>query len=177
MTVCRASAAVTLEDNRTDKFVMPVFSLNVINDGSRAINRLACLEFNSVPTRAGTEVYQEHARRDACNVADMTGSPPSAQDSNEPLCFLTDSLDVDQCLAALRMKSRLMNAKCPFDHHDAQECPQPNFAPKLVVTGNVLHHDRVKCVFWFLGERDVDALKVNGHEVLVRASHFDGTSS
>ena len=66
MTVCRAGAAVELADNRTDKFVMPVFSLNVINDESRAINRLACLEFISVPTGAGslaeamitvTEVY------------------------------------------------------------------------------------------------------------------------
>ena len=40
-------------DNRTDKFVMPVFSLNVINIESRAINRLACLEFISVPSGAG----------------------------------------------------------------------------------------------------------------------------
>ena len=87
MTVCRAGAAVTLADNRTDKFVMPVFSLNVIN----AINRLACQKLISVPTGAGslaeamiivTEVYhtlkfghQEDARRNACNIADMTGSP------------------------------------------------------------------------------------------------------
>ena len=42
-----------LADNRTDKFVMPVFSLNVINDDSRAIDRLACLEFISVPTGFG----------------------------------------------------------------------------------------------------------------------------
>ena len=36
MTVCRAGAAVELADNRTDKFVMRVFSLNVINDESRS---------------------------------------------------------------------------------------------------------------------------------------------
>ena len=54
MTVCRAGAAVELAENRTDKFVMPVFSLNEINDESRAINRLACLEFISVPTAAGS---------------------------------------------------------------------------------------------------------------------------
>ena len=121
------SAAMELAGNRTNKFVMPVFSLNVINDESCAINRF------SVPTGGGslaeamitvTEVYhtlkfghQEDARRNACNVADMTGFP-SGQDSNEPWCFLTDSLQLDQCLAALRRKSRLMNAKCLVDQHD-----------------------------------------------------------
>ena len=66
MTVCRSGAAVELADNRTDKMVMPAFSLNVINDESRTINRLTCLELISVPTGAGslaeamiivTEVY------------------------------------------------------------------------------------------------------------------------
>ena len=42
MTVFRAGFAVEVADKRTDKFVMPVFSLNVSNDESRAINRLAC---------------------------------------------------------------------------------------------------------------------------------------
>ena len=126
-----------------------------------------------MPTGAGslaeamitvTEVYhtlkfghQEDARRNACNVADMTGSPPSGQGSNEPLCFLTDSLELDQCPAALRMKSRLMNAKCLLIITMPKNV-QPNSVPKLVVKGNVLHHDRVECVFWFLPERDDDAL-------------------
>ena len=35
MTVRRAGAAVKLANKRTDKFVMPVLSFNVINDGSR----------------------------------------------------------------------------------------------------------------------------------------------
>ena len=123
MTDCRAGAAVELADKRTDKFVMPVFS----TEESRAINRLACLELISVPTGTGSlaeamitvtefcqtlKFGQEDARRDARNVADMTSSLPSAQDSNVQLCFLTDSLELDQCLAVLRMKSRLMNAKC-----------------------------------------------------------------
>ena len=162
-----------LADKRTDKFVMPVFSFNVINDESRAIDRLACQKLISVPRGAGslaeamitvTEVYhtlkfghQEDARRDACNVADMTGSPPSAQDSNEPLCFLTDSLELDQRLAAFRMKSRLMNAKCLLII-TMPENVQPNSVPKLVVTGNVLHHDRVKLFFLFLPEREDDVL-------------------
>ena len=53
MTVCRAAAAVELADKRTDKFVIPRFSLNVINDESRAIKRLACQKLISVPTRVG----------------------------------------------------------------------------------------------------------------------------
>ena len=61
MTVCRAGASVELADNRTDKLATPV-----VNDESRATHRLACLEFISVPTGAGslaeamitvTEVY------------------------------------------------------------------------------------------------------------------------
>ena len=52
MTVCRACAAVTLADERTHKFVMPVLSFNGINDESRAINRSACQEFIVVPTGA-----------------------------------------------------------------------------------------------------------------------------
>ena len=54
MTVCRAGAAVELADNRTARFVMPVFFLNVINDESHAINRLACQKLISVPTGAGS---------------------------------------------------------------------------------------------------------------------------
>ena len=109
-----------------------------------------------------TEVYhtlkfghQEDARRDAHNVAYMTGSPPSAQDSNEPLCFLTE---LHQCLAVLRMKSRLMNAKCLLII-TMPKTVQPNSVPNLVVTRNVLHHNRVKCVFWFLPECEVDAFE------------------
>ena len=52
MTACRTDAAVKLVDKRTDKFMMPVFSLNVISDESRAINCLAFLEFISVRTGA-----------------------------------------------------------------------------------------------------------------------------
>ena len=74
----------------------------------------------------------------------------------KPWCLFTDALELDQCLAALRMKTRLVNAKCLLIITMPKNV-QPNSVPKLVVTGNVLHHDRVKCVFWFLPEREVDA--------------------
>merc|ERR1712216_826760 len=70
----------------TDKFVMPVPSLNVINGGSHAGNRLACQEFMILPTGAssfkeamqiGAEVYHNLKKvvekkygQDACNVGD-----------------------------------------------------------------------------------------------------------
>ena len=147
---------------------------------------MACQQFISVPTGAGslseamitvTEVYhtlkfghQEDARRDAC-------TPPSAQDSYEPLCFLTDSLELDQCLASLRVKSRLMNAKCLLIITMSKNL-QPNSVPKLVVTGNALHHDdRVKCFCGFFQNVKLTRSMMNGHEVLVRACHNDGTST
>ena len=50
-----------------------------------------------------------------------------------------------------------MNAKCLLIITMSKNV-QPNSVPKFVVTGNVLHHDRVKCVFWFLPDCDDDAL-------------------
>merc|ERR1719362_463592 len=61
MAVCRAGAAASemplyqyiakISGKPTDKFVMPVPSLNVINGGSHAGNRLACQEFMILPVR------------------------------------------------------------------------------------------------------------------------------
>ena len=101
-----------LADQHTDKLVLPVFSLNVINDASQAINRLAFQDFILMPTGVGglaeatitvTGVYhtlkfshQEDARRDACSVGDKTGFLASAKDSNEPWCFFTEGLGLDQ---------------------------------------------------------------------------------
>merc|ERR1719326_2006753 len=67
MAVCRAGAAASrmplykyiarLSGKPTDTFVMPVPSLNVINGGSHAGNRLACQEFMILPVGAAT--YKE----------------------------------------------------------------------------------------------------------------------
>ena len=67
-----------------------------------------------MPTGAGnvaedmitdTEVYhtlkfghQVDVRRDACNVGDETDFAPSAQLNNETSEFITDSLELDQCV-------------------------------------------------------------------------------
>ena len=69
-----------------------------------------------------------------------------------------------------------MNAKCLLIITMPKNV-QPNSGPKLVVTGNVPHHDRVKCVFGFFRNGKMTRSMMNGHEVLVRAGHFDGTSS
>merc|ERR1719395_41955 len=114
MAVCRAGAAARqmplyqyiarLSGKPMDKFVMPVPSLNVINGGSHAGNRLACQEFMILPTGAssfkeamiiGAEVYhtlkgviKKKYGQDACNVGDEGGFAPSVQDNNEALDVL-----------------------------------------------------------------------------------------
>merc|ERR1719453_2163748 len=91
-----------------DKFVLPVPSLNVINGGSHAGNRLACQEFMILPVGAstykeamiiGAEVYHTLKKvinkkygQDACNVGDEGGFAPSVQDNNEALDVLMDAI-------------------------------------------------------------------------------------
>jgi enolase len=118
MAVCRAGAAANemplykylakLGGKPTDKFVMPVPCLNVINGGSHAGNRLACQEFMIMPTGAGSfkeamiigaEVYhnlksviKKKYGQDACNVGDEGGFAPSVQDNDEALDVLMDAI-------------------------------------------------------------------------------------
>jgi enolase len=119
MAVCRAGAAASkmplykyiarLSGKPMDKFVMPVPSLNVINGGSHAGNRLACQEFMILPVGAstykeamiiGAEVYhtlksviKKKYGQDACNVGDEGGFAPSVQDNNEALDVLMAAIE------------------------------------------------------------------------------------
>jgi len=119
MAMCRAGAAsmqiplyeyiAYLAGRPTDKFVMPVPCLNVINGGSHAGNRLACQEFMILPVGAssfrealnvGCEVYhklkdviKKKYGQDACNVGDEGGFAPSVQDNNEALDVLMDAIN------------------------------------------------------------------------------------
>merc|ERR1719162_931919 len=88
---------------------MPVPSLNVINGGSHAGNRLACQEFMILPTGAstfreamniGAEVYhtlkgviKKKYGQDACNVGDEGGFAPSVQDNDEALDVLMEAIE------------------------------------------------------------------------------------
>merc|ERR1712023_225512 len=118
MAICRAGAAsmqiplyeyiAFLAGRSTDKFVMPVPCLNVINGGSHAGNRLACQEFMICPVGAGTfreainvgaEVYhtlksviKKKYGQDACNVGDEGGFAPSVQANNEALDVLMQAI-------------------------------------------------------------------------------------
>merc|ERR1719162_2240107 len=118
MAVARAGAAASqvplykyiarLCGKPTDKFVMPVPCLNVINGGSHAGNRLACQEFMLVPTGAsnfkdamiiGAEIYhtlksviKKKYGQDACNVGDEGGFAPSVQDNDEAPDILMEAL-------------------------------------------------------------------------------------
>jgi len=129
MAVCRAGAAsmqmplyeyiANISGKRTDNFVMPVPSFNVINGGSHAGNRLACQEFMILPTGAktfkealiiGAEVYHNLKKciskkygQDACNVGDEGGFAPSVQDNNEALDILMDALKISGHAAKVKI--------------------------------------------------------------------------
>merc|ERR1712100_411548 len=118
MAVCRAGAAssqmplyeyiANLAGKPTDKFVMPVPALNVINGGSHGGNRLACQEFMILPVGAssfmeamciGAEVYhalkgciKKKYGQDACNVGDEGGFAPSVQANEEALDVLMEAI-------------------------------------------------------------------------------------
>merc|ERR1712010_425357 len=119
MAVCRAGAAsmqmplyeyiANISGRRTDNFVMPVPSFNVINGGSHAGNRLACQEFMILPVGAssfkeamqiGAEVYhnlkavtKKKYGQDACNVGDEGGFAIPVQDNNEALDILMEAIE------------------------------------------------------------------------------------
>ena len=98
-----------LAGRSTNKFVMPVPALNVINGGTHAGNKLAMQEFMLLPTGAysfaegiqmGTEVYhslksviKKKYGLDATNVGDEGGFAPNIQDNEEGLELLMEAID------------------------------------------------------------------------------------
>lgn len=98
-----------LAGKRTDKFVLPVPSLNIINGGEHAGNNLAMQEFMVLPTGAtsfkeglqiGAEVYHHLSKiikkrygKSAANVGDEGGfGVPSIQDEFETLDLILDAI-------------------------------------------------------------------------------------
>mmetsp|Transcript_45418 Transcript_45418/g.52512 ORF Transcript_45418/g.52512 Transcript_45418/m.52512 type:complete len:466 (-) Transcript_45418:98-1495(-) len=93
----------------TDKYILPVPSLNVINGGKHAGNKLAFQEFMILPTGAksfreglqiGTEVYHSLKKviekkygHDATNVGDEGGFAPNIQDNEEGLHLLQEAIE------------------------------------------------------------------------------------
>ena len=98
-----------LAGNSTEKFILPVPSLNIINGGEHAGNNLAMQEFMILPTGAssfkegiqiGTEVYHNLAKlikkrygKSAANVGDEGGfGVPQIQDEIETLDLIMDAI-------------------------------------------------------------------------------------
>jgi len=156
MAICRAGAAsmqvplyeyiAYLAGRPTDKFVMPVPCLNVINGGSHAGNRLACQEFMICPVGAGTfreainvgaEVYhtlksviKKKYGQDACNVGDEGGFAPSVQDNNEALDVLMDAIEKSGHAAKVKIATDVAasefyaNGKYDLDFKNPQSPPE-----------------------------------------------------
>ncbi len=119
MAVCRAGAAAKdvplymhiaqIAGKPTDIFRMPVPSLNVINGGQHAGNKLAMQEFMLLPIGAdcfsqamqmGAEVYhhlkkiiKDRYGQDAANVGDEGGFAPDIQDNKEGLSLLMQAIE------------------------------------------------------------------------------------
>merc|ERR1711985_84973 len=108
-----------LSGRRTETYIMPVPSFNVINGGSHAGNRLACQEFMILPVGAstfrealniGAEVYhtlksviKKKYGQDACNVGDEGGFAPSVQDNNEALDVLMEAIKLSGHEAKIKL--------------------------------------------------------------------------
>lgn len=99
-----------LAGKRTDKFIMPVPSLNIINGGAHAGNSLEMQEFMILPTgatsfkeslRTGIEVYHSLASllkkkfgKSAANVGDEGGfGAPQIRDENETLEIIMEAIE------------------------------------------------------------------------------------
>merc|ERR1719478_630327 len=163
MAICRAGAAsmqiplyeyiAYLASRPTDKFVLPVPSLNVINGGSHAGNRLACQEFMILPVGAstfrdamniGAEVYhklkdviKKKYGQDACNVGDEGGFAPSVQDNNEALDVLMDAIKQSGHAEKVKIGTDVAASEfwVPETKKYDLDFKNPNSAPEMKKTG------------------------------------------
>merc|ERR1719243_434157 len=142
-----------LSSRPTDKFVMPVPALNVINGGSHAGNRLACQEFMILPVGAssfkeamiiGAEIYhtlktviKKKYGQDACNVGDEGGFAPSVQDNNEALDVLMDAIKKSGHEAKVKIGTDVAASEfyMPEGKKYDLDFKNPNSAPEMKKTG------------------------------------------
>merc|ERR1711988_1856243 len=164
MAICRAGAAsmqiplyeyiAYLSSRPTDKFVMPVPALNVINGGSHAGNRLACQEFMILPVGAssfregliiGAEVYhplkgviKKKYGQDACNVGDEGGFAPSVQDNDEALDVLMDAIEKSGHKEKVKIGTDVAASEFLIDGKYDLDFKNPNSAPEMKKTADQL---------------------------------------
>jgi enolase len=126
-----------LAGRSTTQFTMPVPSLNVINGGKHAGNRLAIQEFMLLPTNASTyrealqigaetyaalkKVIKRKYGADATNVGDEGGFAPSIQSSKEALDMLMEAISAAghpgriQIAMDMAASEYFINGKYDFD--------------------------------------------------------------
>merc|ERR1712023_225219 len=164
MAICRAGAAsmqiplyeyiAYLAGRPTDKFVMPVPCLNVINGGSHAGNRLACQEFMICPTGCstfkealicGAEVYhtlkgviKKKYGQDACNVGDEGGFAPSVQDNNEALDVLMDAINKSGHAAKIKIATDVAASEFWLNGKYDLDFKNPNSPDSMKLTADQL---------------------------------------
>merc|ERR1719446_1779926 len=164
MAICRAGAAsmqiplyeyiAFLSSRPTDKFVMPVPALNVINGGSHAGNRLACQEFMILPVGAstfreglivGAEVYhtlkgviKKRYGQDACNVGDEGGFAPPLQNNNEALDVLMEAINASGHAAKVKIGTDVAASEFYIDGKYDLDFKNPQSPPEMKLTGDQL---------------------------------------
>jgi len=164
MAICRAGAAsmqiplyeyiAYLASRPTDKFVMPVPCLNVINGGSHAGNRLACQEFMICPVGAssfregliiGAEVYhtlkgciKKKYGQDACNVGDEGGFAPSVQANEEALDVLMDAIKQSGHEAKVKIATDVAASEFLIDGKYDLDFKNPNSPASMKLTSDAL---------------------------------------
>jgi enolase len=133
---------------------MPVPSLNVINGGSHAGNRLACQEFMILPVGAssfrealniGSEVYhtlkgviKKKYGQDACNVGDEGGFAPSVQDNNEALDVLMDAIEKSGHSAKVKVGTDVAASEFWIDGKYDLDFKNPQSPPEMKLTSDQL---------------------------------------
>lgn len=164
MAICRAGAAsmqiplyeyiAYLSCRPTDKFVIPVPALNVINGGSHAGNRLACQEFMILPVGAstfregliiGAEVYhtlksviKKRYGQDACNVGDEGGFAPPLQNNNEALEVLMEAIKISGHEAKVKIATDVAASEFFIDGKYDLDFKNPKSPPEMKLTGEQL---------------------------------------
>merc|ERR1712139_169915 len=164
MAICRAGAAsmqiplyeyiAYLAGRPTDKFVLPVPALNVINGGSHAGNRLACQEFMILPVGCnsfreglivGAEVYhtlkgviKKKYGQDACNVGDEGGFAPPLQNNDEALVVLMDAIKASGHEAKVKIGTDVAASEFWIDGKYDLDFKNPNSPAEMKLTADQL---------------------------------------
>ncbi|OUM62947.1 hypothetical protein PIROE2DRAFT_20728 [Piromyces sp. E2] len=135
-------------------WILPVPSMNVLNGGSHAGNKLAMQEFMILPTGAksftealkmGSEVYHSLKSvikakygQDACNVGDEGGFAPNIQDNKEGLELLKEAIEKAGYTGKVKIGMDVASSEFYKDGKYDLDFKNPNSDPSKWISGEQL---------------------------------------